>query len=308
MTTRSTTSPVLRAHVALLGVVIVWGTTFTLVKSALADCSPLLFNFLRMVLATVVLAALHRHSLADALRAQPRVVLRAGALAGVFLGLGYELQTVGLALTTPSKSGFITGLVVVFVPLLGLLPGVLAPGAARPGWPALAGALLAFTGLVLLTTSGRQSFSWLGVMGTGEWLTLGCAVAFAAHLLTLNRVAPRIDPGTLATLQIGFAALLMGVLLPAGAPLHLHMTARLAGTLVLTAVLATALAFTAQSWAQRHLSATNTALIFTLEPIFAWLTSLVVLHERLGGKELSGAALIVCGILISELMPARTEA
>jgi drug/metabolite transporter (DMT)-like permease len=295
-----TTSQTRNAHLLLLAVVLVWGTTFTVVKSALADTTPLLFNLLRMAIAFAVLASLNFRSLRQATRQD----LRYGAAAGIFLGLGYQFQTVGLAHTTASKSGFITGLVVVIVPLLTLIPGVKAPGAAATRFSGLLGALIAFAGLVLLTILAGDTHSLFSGIALGEALTLGCAVAFAAHLLTLSHAARLSSTRTLSTIQIGTAALLMLVTLPAGGRPFLHITGRLLFALAITALLATAAAFTIQSWAQQHLSATHTALIFTLEPVFAWLTSLLFLHERLGPRALFGAALILGGILVTELWPA----
>ncbi len=292
-------SPVLSAHLLLLAVVLVWGTTFTVVKTALADASPLLFNLLRMVLAFAVLAALNWRSL----RSISRRDLRYAGLAGVLLGLGFQLQTTGLALTTASKSAFITGLVVVMVPLLSIIPGARPPGMAAPHWPGFAGAAIAFCGLILLTSPSGSARALLSGIGLGEGLTLACAVAFAAHLLTMGHAA-RVTPArTLGTVQIGVAALLMVVTLPLGGHPYFHLSARLVLPLAITSVLATAAAFTIQSWAQQHLSPTHTALLFTLEPVFAWLTSLLFLNERLGPRALIGAALILSGILVAELWP-----
>jgi drug/metabolite transporter (DMT)-like permease len=298
------------AHLLLLAVVLVWGTTFSLVKSALADVTPLLFNLLRMALAFAILLAVNHRSL----RGLSSRDLRLGAAAGVFLGLGYQFQTAGLNHTTAAKSAFITGLVVVFVPLLSLVPGVSAADVQKPTLDVYAGALLAFSGLVLLTTPpGTRLFGsshgLLSGLGLGEALTLLCAVAFAAHLLTLARAAP---PGSetsllaarrLGTLQIGFAALLMLVTLPLGGAAHFHPAGVVWIALAVTALMATAAAFTIQSWAQQHIPASHTALIFTLEPVFAWLTSLLFFGETLGRRALLGAALILVGILLSELRP-----
>jgi drug/metabolite transporter (DMT)-like permease len=198
------------AHLLLLAVVFVWGTTFTLVKAALTHVSPLLFNLLRMAIAAVVLILLNFRSLKK-LTTQD---LKLGALVGVFLAVGYQFQTAGLTLTTASKSAVITGLVVVFVPILATIPHFAPPGAPKPTLATGAGALLAFIGLALLTSipgSGRALFSGFHL---GEILTLGCAIAFAAHLLTIARAAPRMTARRLGTLQITFAALAMLVLLP----------------------------------------------------------------------------------------------
>jgi drug/metabolite transporter (DMT)-like permease len=297
MPTRSQTRT---AHLLLLAVVLVWGTTFTLVKSALTDASPLLFNLLRMALAFAVLAPLNWRSLKQATPGD----LRYAAFAGVFLGLGYQFQTAGLALTTPSKSAFITGLVVVIVPLLSTIPGVRPAAMPAPRLTGLVGALIAFSGLVLLTTPSGSARALLSGIGLGEALTLGCAVAFAAHLLTLSHAARLTSARTLGTVQIGVAALLMLITLPLGGRPYLHLSPRLFLALAITGLLATAAAFTIQSWAQQHLSPTHTALIFTLEPVFAWLTSLLFFHEHLGPRALTGAALILGGILVTELWPA----
>ena len=289
----------LTAHLLLVAVTLVWGCTFPLVKAALREVSPLLFNLLRMTLASVVLIGTNRKSLRNVTRPQ----LTLCATAGLFLALGYELQTAGLARTTPSKSAFLTGLVVVLVPLLSLVPGLRLRDTPRPHPAAYAGAAIAFLGIVLLTSDPGAGLALLSGMHLGEWLTFGCAVAFAVHLLTLARGANAIPARALGTLQILFATGAMLFFLPLDRPLRLHVTPIVAVALGVTAVLATAAAFTIQSWAQQHLPASHTALIFTLEPVFAWLTSLLFLGERLGHRALLGAALILGGIVLAELGP-----
>jgi drug/metabolite transporter (DMT)-like permease len=289
------------AHGLLIAVTFVWGATFPLVKAALGDVSPLLFNLLRMMLAFAVLAAFN----AAALREPTRKEVGFGAVAGFFLALGYQFQTAGLARTTASKSAFITGMVVVFVPLLSALPGVRGAGVQAPGAATFAGVGLAFAGLLFLTT--RPGAALLSGFGVGEAMTLLCAVAFAAHLLTLGRAAEHVKAGRLATLQIGFAALTMLLTLPLESHLRMHWTMRLATALVVTAVLATAAAFTIQSYAQQHMPASHTALIFTLEPVFAWLIAMVFFGERMGLRALLGAAMILAGIVAAEGMGKTPE-
>jgi len=254
-----------------------------------------------MAIAAVVLILLNFRSLKK-LTTQD---LKLGAVVGVFLAVGYQFQTAGLTLTTASKSAFITGLVVVFVPIIATIPHFAPPGAPKPTLATGAGALLAFIGLALLTSNPGSGRALLSGIHLGEILTLGCAIAFAAHLLTVARAAPIMPARRLGTLQISFAALTMLVLLqlekltPGG--IHFQIAPVVWIALAVTALLATAAAFTIQSWAQQHLPATNTALIFTLEPVFAWLFSLLFLGERLGPRALSGAALILAGILLAEL-------
>ena len=289
----------LTAHLLLIAVTLIWGCTFPLVKSALREVSPLLFNLLRMALASLVLLAANRKSLKGLSKAQ----LQLCAVIGLLLALGYEFQTTGLTHTTPSISAFLTGLVVVFVPLLSMLPGVRARHIPRPQLGAFFGALVAFFGIVLLTSDPRAGLALFSGMHLGEWLTLGCAVAFALHLLTLARAARRIPARALGTLQVVFATGAMLLFLPLEPHPKLHWTPVVAAALAVTALLATAAAFTIQSWAQQHLPASHIALIFTLEPVFAWLTSLLFLGERLGPRALSGAGLILLGILLAELGP-----
>ncbi len=292
------------AHLLLIGVTLVWGTTFSLVKAALRDCSPLLFNLLRMLLASILLLAANHRYLSGLNRKQWWLC----AVAGGCLALGYELQTVGLDRTTPSTSAFLTGLVVVFVPLLSILPGLRLPGAPLPHAMAYLGAFTAFFGIVLLTGTPGTRLGSLSGMSVGEWLTLGCAIGFAVHLVGLGRAAGQVPARTLGTLQIGFAAAAMLLFLPLESHWMFHLRPVLVAALLVTSVLATAAAFTIQSWAQNHLPASHTALIFTLEPVFAWLTSMLFFGERLGERALFGAGLILLGIVFAELGPTAVSA
>ncbi|RZU39566.1 DMT family transporter [Edaphobacter modestus] len=293
-------TPSALAHLLLLAVVALWGFTFVLVKDALHDASPLLFNLLRMSLAAMALAIMNHRQL----RKISRRTVAAGAIVGIFLAAGYQFQTAGLARTTAAKSAFITGLVVVFVPLLTAIPGLRPQSAPAPGIVTVLGAFLAFSGLLLLTTpTGTRWSNLFSSIGPGDLLTLLCAIAFAGHLLALAHTSPRVPIPQLATLQILVAALIMAVTLPFGGPVSLSITPRLVVAVVITGLFATAAAFTIQSWAQQHLPPAHTALLLTLEPVFAWLTSFFFLGERLSSRSLTGALLILTGILLTELLP-----
>jgi drug/metabolite transporter (DMT)-like permease len=295
--------PTTLAHILLLAVVAVWGATFVLVKDALQDASPLLFNLLRMTLAFAALAVVNHRQL----RTISRKALFSGLFVGLFLAAGYQFQTAGLAHTTPAKSAFITGLVVVFVPLFTIVPSLRSSNTSAPRWTAIAGALLAFSGLLLLTTPAATTWKNLfASIAIGDLLTLACAVAFAGHLLALAHASPRTPIAQLATIQIGAAAIIMAITLPLGGKLHLAVTPRLIIALAVTSLLATAAAFTVQSWAQQHLPPTHTAILLTLEPVFACLASFLLLHERLSRRSLCGAALILSGIAITELLSTAT--
>lgn len=277
---------------ALLLVTLIWGVTFPIVKSALAQASPLVFNAARMSLAALLLLLLYRPPLARLSRSTWSV----GALLGLALAAGYALQTAGLLWISPSISAFLTSLNVIMVPLL------LALGwRRRLGWPAWIGSLLALLGLYFLLAPA------LGVSGStrGDFLTLACALAFALQIVLLGEWAPRLGFRDLAVLQIVFAALFtwLGVFLLAHweTP-RWHPTPDLFAAVAATAVLATALAFTVQSWAQQYTSATHTAVIFAFEPVFAWLASLWFWHERLAWLQLLGALLILLAMLASEIL------
>jgi drug/metabolite transporter (DMT)-like permease len=292
------------AQLLLLAVVAIWGATFVLVKNALHDASPLLFNLIRMALAFLALAAINRRHL----RELSRRTLLSGLFVGTFLAAGYQFQTVGLAHTTAAKSAFITGLVVVFVPLLTAIPALRPTGTPAPGSSTFLGAILAFTGLVLLTTPPGTGLNHIfASIGLGDLFTLLCALAFAGHLLSLSHASLHLSAGLLATLQIGAATVIMVISLPLGGTPHLHLTPGLIAAFAITSLLATAAAFTIQSYAQQHLAPTHTALVLTLEPVFAWLTSLLVLHEHFGHRALAGALLILAGIAVIELLPTKAQ-
>ena len=285
----------LKAHLLLVLMTLVWGTTFVLVKQALLSASPLLFNAVRMLLAAVLLAVIYRKHL---LRLD-RAALRAGLLVGFFLFLGYAFQTTGLHLTTPSKSAFLTGISTVLVPVL----LIVFWRAHIQSWRVV-GILTAFVGLFFMAVpTGPQGIADFANVNLGDILTIACAFAFAFQIIFLGRSTQRFPFEPIAVLQISVAAILMVI----SAPLlerqpHIHFTPTVVSAIVVTGVFGTAIAFTVQAWAQQFTPATHTALIFTLEPVFAWLTSFIYLKERLGLRAGAGALLILAGVLVSELL------
>jgi drug/metabolite transporter (DMT)-like permease len=296
----------LRAYLLMLFVVAAWGATFVLVKSALADATPAAFNLIRMILAFLALAVAYRH----AWRGITRVQIMAGALAGVCMALGYQFQTTGLARTTPSKSAFITGMLVVLVPLLSLIPGVHPPGMRRTRWNGFVGAGLAFAGLVLLTAPARQPGSSLlsllpdfSSINLGDVLTFFGSIGFALHCIVLAHVSPKIGFQRLAIVQLGTAVVVMGVSLPLIERPQVHWTPLLCFALPFMALVCTAAAYSIQTWAQSVLPPTHMAILLTLEPAFAWVTSFLVMGERLAAEPAVGALLILSGIALTELAP-----
>ena len=281
-----------RADLALVVIVGVWGATFVLVKEALQDASVLLFIALRFSLASIALALAFtgRYTGYTAVRRS----LWAGLLAGICLFLGYFFQTTGLRYTTASKSAFITALSVVMVPLLVSLVHRSRPHAAEA-----AGVVLATAGLGLMTLQLDNLKP-----NPGDVLTLFCALGFAVHVVVLGRFSASSDLGLLSLSQVAtVAAVALGTFWWAETP-RVRWTPSLLVALLITGLVATALAFTVQAWAQRHTSPTRTALILALEPVFAWATSYVLAGERLSRRGIVGGCLILGGVLLAELKPA----
>jgi len=272
----------------------IWGSTFVLVKEALNDASPLVLNSARMILAAVLLAIFYRKKIA----VLTRQALIAGVVVGFFLYLGYALQTSGLKLTAPSKSAFLTGTSSVLVPLL-----LVAIWRIHIHLWRVAGIALALVGLFLMTVpGGRAGLADFANVNLGDLLTIGCAFSFAFHIIFLGHASQRFPFEQIAVLQVGTAAILMTVSAPLLEHPPFQPSATAIAAVLVTGVLCTAVAFTVQSWAQQFTPATHTALIFTTEPVFAWLTSFIYLKERLGLRAGVGALLILGGVLVSELL------
>lgn len=269
----------------LVAVTAVWGWTFVLVKDAISQYPTLPFLGIRFVLAALVMVVVVH-------RLPGRAVVRAGIPIGMALAAGYLFQTVGLQTTSAGNAGLITGLFVVFTPLLeGLL------GAKVPRRTALA-AVVALGGTALLTGSGGGGFH------RGDLLVVGCALAFAVHIVMLGRWAPGLPAGPLAMVQMLVAGLLF-----AGAGAH-QMTVppeSVWPAIVITAVIASALGFLIQTWAQMHISASRTALILATEPAWALLAAVVLAGQRLGGVQAFGAALVLAAIIGHEVLAARDK-
>ncbi|MFZ5850656.1 MAG: DMT family transporter [Actinomycetota bacterium] len=250
----------------LAGITAVWGATFTVVKDAVARMPVMDFLFVRFAVATLVLL-------------------------GVALGVGYVGQTVGLRFTSAAVSGFITGMFVVFTPLIAGLVLRRAVGAAA--WAAVG---LATAGLGLLSLRGLA-------VGVGELLTLLCAAAFAVHIVGLGEWSPRHDAYPLAVVQLGTVMVLTGLAAAPGG-LALPPDGAAWAAVGVTAVLATAAGFLGQTWAQARIPPTRAAVVLTLEPVFAGLFA-VLAGERLGWRTLAGGGLVLAAMYLVELGPRR---
>ncbi len=260
-----------------------FGTTFIVVQDAVATADPIPFLAARFLIAGAVLGVLGRRRPGSARE------LRHGVIAGTALLGGYVLQTVGLQYTTPATSAFITYLLVVFVPLLSF-----AALGRRPHPVTLASLVPAVIGLVLLT-GGADS-----ALGRGEVLTLGCAVAFAAHIVIVGETASRHDAIRFTCVQVTTVGLAC-----AGASLamgEVSLPASALAAAAFTGVFATALAFAAMVWAQRVVSPSRAALILLLEPVFAAVLS-ALSGDALSAATIAGGALILVAVVGAEILP-----
>lgn len=274
------------ADLALLVVTMVWGVTFVVIKNALADTGPFWFISGRFLLAFGFLAVLFTRRLATAGWQN----VRTAGFIGIALFAGFALQTIGLQYTTAAKSGFITGLSVVLVPVVGRLWGQKGPGTAT-----LAGIACAILGLGLLTLDADLRLNY------GDFFTLLSAVAFACHIVMVGHYVPHSDVILLTILQIGAVGLASTVTGLAIEPLPVQLSEAIWLALAVTAIPATALALLIQNAAQRFTTPARTALVFAMEPVFAGLAAYFFLGEILTVKQLAGCGLIVAGMVVSEV-------
>jgi drug/metabolite transporter (DMT)-like permease len=283
----------LQADIALGLAALIWGATFVLVKDALADVSVFVYIAVRFALAATVMAIFFWRSL----RSLTLASVWAGAQIGFFMFAGYAFQTTGLKFTTPSKAAFITGSSVVIVPLLLALFSK-----RRVNKWIWAGAIAALAGLYFLTVPPEG----FGGLNRGDPIVFGCAVAFALHMIVISRYVEHHSVGALAVIQVATTAVLAAFAIPllavtgAERP-HWHSSPTLIVAVLVTALGSTAFGFSAQTWSQQYTSPTHTAILISLEPVFAAITSWIVAHEHLGGRILLGAGLILAGILLAEL-------
>lgn len=269
------------AIIALVGVTVIWGWSFTIVKQAIAKMPVMDFLSLQFVVAVLVMVILRptclKHiSLRD---------LRRGIFLGALLGMAYIMQTFGLRTTSAAVSGFITGMSVVFTPVIAWL--LLHDMISLKTWLSVA---LATVGLALLSLHGWS-------FGSGELLILGCAILFALYIVGLGKWSTEHDSYILAVVQLGTAAIICLIAASPGGivmPPDIHVWIAVG----IIAVLATALAFLVQTWAQSLISPTHAAVVLTLEPVFAGVFAVALGHEQLTVRAIAGAICVLAAMFI----------
>jgi drug/metabolite transporter (DMT)-like permease len=278
------------ATLALVLVTAVWGSTFVVVKHAVERMPVMDFLAWRFAIAALVMLLARPR----ALRSLNAHGWRAGALLGLALGGGYVAQTFGLQHTPASVSGFITGLFVVFTPLCAAV--LLHKRVDRVTWLAVA---VATVGLGLISLQG---FS----IGSGEAITLLCALAFGLHIVGLGEWSSSYDAAALAIVQLMTVAV-MSIVIAAPSSLAPPPDAGVWGAVLLTAIAATALAFFIQTWAQARLAPTRAAVVLTMEPVFAGIFGVAVGGDSLSARTVAGAVLVLVAMYLVELGPRHAK-
>ena len=277
------------ASFALLGVTVVWGSTFIVIKDSIVRQPAADFLATRFSIAALLLILARP----KALKAISKQTLVRGSLLGCALGGGYLAQTFGLRTASAAVSGFITGLFVVFTPIIG--GWILHRPVGR--WPWIA-AIFAALGLALLSLKGWS-------IGDGEGLTVITALGFALHIVGLGEWSLHENAYSFAIVQLSVVSLLCwAAALPNG---YQYPPDRgVWGALLLTSVAGTAVAFVVQTWTQSLIAPTSAAVIMTMEPVFSGVFAVYVGHEHLTIKMFAGGALVLLAMYLVELGPKKT--
>lgn len=282
----------LRADLSLLGITVVWGASFPLMKMILAYIPAYAYLSIRFLLAGVILAVIFNKSL----RRINKQTLLYGSIIGIFMFGGMAFQTVGLYTTSASNSGFITGLNVVIVPVIS---AVLLR--KKPDRASIIGVIIAFIGIFFLSEGLNSNFNF------GDFLTFLCAICWALQIIAIDKFTMTEDAPLLAIIQVlfvGLASSVLWVTVDAGKPMEFNGTT--IGIILLTAVLGSALGYGGQTIAQKYTTPSHAALIFTAEPVFAVIFAMIIpnaegVTEMPSLSKAVGCLLILAGMLVSEL-------
>ena len=273
------------ADLSLLLVALAWGGGFVVLKDALDSITPFYIMAIRFALATLIMSIIFWKKLKNITKEDIRV----GSIIGLFLFIGFATQTVGLQYTTASKNAFLTGTNVVIVPFLAW-----KVHKHRPDGYAIVSTFIALVGIALLTVEG--SFS----INKGDALTLVCAVAFAAHIVSVGYFGKGKDPLLLTLIQIGVAALLFIIFALIFEPVPRELNRGMVGAISYMVLFPTVMAFLIQNVAQQLTTSTHTALILCLESVFGTLLAVFFLKEAFTPQMITGCILIFVAIITTE--------
>ena len=294
-------------EIALVFNTLIWGGTFALIKNALTDISPTLFVGLRFSLATLIfLPFVYKH-----LRNTNKKTLIAGSILGLFYFSGFVTQTFGLSLTTATKSGFITGIFVIFIPILQFLIEK-----RKPKWFNLVGVGFVLIGLVMLSSNGNNVFEFFEQIGSdfnlGDLFTLICAVLFAFQVVYVDIFTKKYDylPMVFTQLLItGLGGILFSIILSTTGieTFKFNFNSNVIGAILYTSIFASIIATIIQLKYQKTVSPTKAGIIFSIEPIFAAVFAYFLLSEKISNFGLIGCVLIFFGLIISEVFSRNNE-
>jgi len=275
-----------KAEIFLFVCTFIWGGTFVVVKQGLDNASPFVFIAVRFGIATLLFAPFAiRH-----LKGITAKSLLHGSILGILLWIGFATQTVGLEYTTASKSGFITGLLVIFTPLFQIIIEKRPPKTGN-----MIGVVLVVVGLYFLTSPTGSSFN------IGDGLTLICAAVFGLYIVYLDVFSKESSFWHLVFMQFVLTALLSAIASPFLEIPRFVPTGNLLLGLAYLSLLATVLTLTLQTRYQKDTTPTRAAVIFSLEPVVAAATAYLALGETIGNIGILGGFLVVTGLLVSEL-------
>lgn len=292
---------------ALLFNTIIWGGTFALIKNAFEDVSPMMFLGLRFGLASLIfLPFVYSHLIKADLK-----TLTAGAILGAFYFSGFAAQTFGLNLTTATKSGFITGTFVVFIPILQLIIE-----RRKPKWYNTASVIIVLIGLIMLSSKGENIFEFIHQLGTdfnlGDLLTLICSLLFAFQVVYVDIFTKKYDYLPMVFVQLlitGLGGFVLSFIFSATSfePIKFNLSGSLIFAILYTSLFASIIATIIQLKYQKVVSPTKAGIIYSAEPIFAALFAYFLLSEKISNFGLIGCALIFIGLLVSEIFTTKDE-
>ncbi len=284
-----------KAELLLLLITLIWGGTFSIIKSALEDVSPLIFLGMRFGLSTILYSIFF-----DGFKHFNFKMLKHSLIIAFLLFFGFAFQTVGLKYTTASKSGFITGMLVIFTPIVQLIIERKPP---KPG--NLIGIVLVTFGLLFLTSKESSIESFLFSLGEnfniGDFLTLLCAIMFSFYIVYLDIYSRQNPTSALVFVQLAVTFVFSFLIAPFFENVTVNLTSRLVLALLYTSLFATIFAIYVQTEYQKFTTPTNAAIIFTMEPVFAAIIARILLSEKFSSLAILGSALMFSGFLISEL-------
>lgn len=291
----------LKAELILFLITFIWAGTFVIIKPTLNFISPLLFVTVRFLIATIILTMIYGVKLLEI----PKATFKMGTILGIFLFIGFVVQTIGLKYTTATKSALITGTFVVFTPILQVF---VERKPLKTG--SILGVMLVFAGLIFLSSKENDFFELIKSIGSdfniGDFLTLICAIFFAGYIVYLDIISDKTDFNHIVWIQIVITLVGSFLLMIFFDKLEVEkikfeLNNQVIFTIIYTSIFATIITTFLQTKYQKYTTPTRAAIIFTSEPLLASILAYLILNETIGIFGLIGGALIILGVLTSEI-------